>query len=1569
MLLDIFTLKPIVTSITHHAHPSSAKRQRCTASPALFNRCVVDWFGTWSGPALAQVAYEFTMMIDTGFTNFSPPNLANTAGNKSSSSSSSSSSAIRGQHQSSNSSHEEHEENELDPIAVLAMVVAAVMPVNSDQQVTITLSEAIVAALICLHRTAIYLARQKGKGSGKPHYLSPRYPHACISTTSPYQLPILTSHTNSSTHPCHTDTNTIDSSLPRDFLDLIRQFVKVEAEKRSFLEEQQTHIRAGLQKLLETQDQVTLLRSEMMLKDDHLQQKDAEANEKLSRMVSQQNEAESRKRLAEELTLELSRQNEEIRVRRETVERELSEAEPALVSAKQCVQNIRKSQLDEVRQLARPPNAVRLTLEMVSIMIGEKNMEWTEIRKVIRREDFIATVVNFDPLSLTAKQVKDVQENYLSQNDLDYASVDRASKACGPLYQWAESQITYATILRRVKPLRDEVTCLTEKSLLLEQRQKEAVEQVEQLTASIQRYKMEYATAIRACEAIRLERDVVNKKAVRAEALLSSLEQEKDRWNRTSEAFDRQMSTLIGDALLAGAFLTYCGAFDHRMRRELLAEWSLALDSLHVPSQPDLNIVSFLTQPSEQLQWSSCGLPNDELTTQNAMLLARFNRYPLIVDPSGQATAFILSKFSSSKITQTSFLDAAFLKTLASAIRFGSPIIVHDVESLDPILNPVLNKEIQKTGGRSLIRLGSEDIDFSPKFLIFLVTRNPSAHFAPDLCSRVTLINFTATPASLEAQALGAILKAERPEVDARRSEMLRLQSIQSVKLRELEETLLNKISAVQGKILDDDSVIHSLEQIQAEAFQLQSEVTITERMLDEVKGVSVLYEPLARAMAAVYFSLDQMSDMCPLYQFSLSFVLDIINRVLSKCPPPVVSGGAVAATSAQTHTHTLARIRELSDSFFCEVSRRVLHSLKSDDQLLFVVRLAQIATQGDATKELQQAEFDVLLGAAIGPTDSLTALTACQLTLDTWVLDQHHAKQLLALTALPVFSTLVAAMKAEAKAWAGFYAHDEPEMTIPLGWVISATSTSTDKSNSNAMLKVTPERVALLKVLLVRAFRPERLHQALELYVTAVFGGKHVSQSGERESLPPSEEGNQFPWREHARLSLRSIVLEDSRGGSPILLCSEPGHDASSKVDALALALDRSMLAVAMGSNEGYGEADRSLAQAAKTGAWVLLRNVHLCHEEWLSSLAKRLYTLTPHDGFRLFLTSDMNCPTLPAALLRLSEVIAVEATSGLKAGLQRFFSSIPASRIDRAPMERCRLYCLLAWLNALVQARLRYTPLGWTKHYEFSEADAACALDMIDAWIDHTSGAGAGSAARTHVSPEELPWDVLRTLLSQSVYGGRIDRSTDQAVLDAFIDATFRPENYLARACIARDHHGHPLVTLPDGLNRVAFEQWINALPDTHSPAWLGLPVLAETHRHRIAGQRLLARWGVFQGIADEANGPEVKQPPPRGESKSLDVSATAATSSSSSHGLSAVLEMSTKLLDVLPNSDFSPTAGGSARSKVEWADDQEGVSLASAVLADGRSSSLQRCLARELMAGATAVATVHRDLENVR
>ncbi len=704
---------------------------RCVTSPALFNRCVVDWFGTWSSKALIQVGREFTLQLDTGYTTYQYSSL---------------------------SSELVFNINNYDRVSETISLLLDTLKVEE-----IELQEAVVISLVNMHNIVKQLTIAQAKStSHRVHYLS-----------------------------------------PRDFLDFIKKFQAVDAEKREFLEDQQRHIRTGLLKLLETQDQVGLLRSDMVSKEAILKQKDIEANNKLNIMIEKQNEAENKKILSETLTVELEKQNNEIRIRKEEVEKELSEAEPALLAAKQSVQNIRKPQLDEVRALARPPNAVRLTMEMVSIMIGEKNMEWTEIRKVIRREDFIPTVVNFDPLTLHNKQVVEVQRDYLDNPELNYDAVDRASKACGPLYEWAVSQIKYATILKKVKPLRDEVERLQEKGVELVVKQKEAIEQTAELEAAIKQYKVDYAAAIRDTEIIRAEMDSVSKKVSRAEALLLSLEQEKDRWQSTSTTFDKQMSTLIGDSLLAGAFLTYAGIFDHKHRKVVWREWVDVLNLLNIPYSLDKecndHIINYLSTPAERLLWQQYGLPSDELAIQNSILLDRFHRYPLIVDPSGQALAFVVNKYNSlnSKVIQTSFLDINFMKTLASAIRFGNILLVNDVETIDPVLNPILNKELQKTGGRSLVRLGSEDIDFSPKFVIILATRNPLAIFSPDICSRVTLVNFTITRASLLSQAVSVILKSERPDVDKRYRELMALQTEQNIKLRALEEQLLNKISQV----------------------------------------------------------------------------------------------------------------------------------------------------------------------------------------------------------------------------------------------------------------------------------------------------------------------------------------------------------------------------------------------------------------------------------------------------------------------------------------------------------------------------------------------------------------------------------------------------------------------------------------------------------------------------------------------------------------------------------------------------------------------------------------------------
>lgn len=69
----------------------------------------------------------------------------------------------------------------------------------------------------------------------------------------------------------------------------------------------------------------------------------------------------------------------------------------------------------------------------------------------------------------------------------------------------------------------------------------------------------------------------------------------------------------------------------------------------------------------------------------------------------------------------------------------------------------------------------------------------------------------------------------------------------------------------------------------------------------------------------------------------------------------------------------------------------------------------------------------------------------------------------------------------------------------------------------------------------------------------------------------------------------------------------------------------------------------------------------------------------------------------------------------------------------------------------------------------YEFNDSDLNCACDTIDTWVDDC---GQG---RDNIAPEKLPWNAIRTLISQTVYGGRIDNEFDQRLLNTYLERMF--------------------------------------------------------------------------------------------------------------------------------------------------------------------------------------------------
>lgn len=129
--------------------------------------------------------------------------------------------------------------------------------------------------------------------------------------------------------------------------------------------------------------------------------------------------------------------------------------------------------------------------------------------------------------------------------------------ACGPMVKWAIAQIEYAEMLKRVEPLRMELTSLETQAETNVQHGQEVKQLVQDLEQSIAAYKEEYALLISQAQTIKADLENVQAKVDRSIALLKSLVIERERWEATSETFRSQMSTIVGDTLLSAAFIAY----------------------------------------------------------------------------------------------------------------------------------------------------------------------------------------------------------------------------------------------------------------------------------------------------------------------------------------------------------------------------------------------------------------------------------------------------------------------------------------------------------------------------------------------------------------------------------------------------------------------------------------------------------------------------------------------------------------------------------------------------------------------------------------------------------------------------------------------------------------------------------------------------------------------------------------------------------------------------------------------------------------------------------------------------
>lgn len=76
-------------------------------------------------------------------------------------------------------------------------------------------------------------------------------------------------------------------------------------------------------------------------------------------------------------------------------------------------------------------------------------------------------------------------------------------------------------------------------------------------------------------------------------------------------------------------------------RNLMVVEWIGKLKELKVPHNEGCNLVDTLSDPVRVRSWQIAGLPKDNLSVENGVIVQYSKRWPLFIDPQGQANKWV----------------------------------------------------------------------------------------------------------------------------------------------------------------------------------------------------------------------------------------------------------------------------------------------------------------------------------------------------------------------------------------------------------------------------------------------------------------------------------------------------------------------------------------------------------------------------------------------------------------------------------------------------------------------------------------------------------------------------------------------------------------------------------------------------------------------------------------------------------------------------------------------------------------------------------------------------------------
>uniref|UniRef100_H2ZRD0 Dynein heavy chain coiled coil stalk domain-containing protein n=1 Tax=Ciona savignyi TaxID=51511 RepID=H2ZRD0_CIOSA len=354
-----------------------------------------------------------------------------------------------------------------------------------------------------------------------------------------------------------------------------------------------------------------------------------------------------------------------------------------LVEAEKSVNELSKELAVKEKDLAVASKEADQVLKVVTVKATAAEKVKAEVQKVKDKAQHIVDSIAVDKISAEAKLTaakpaleaaeaalqdtitEETVELLAPYLDMDDYSFESAKKVCGNvagLCSWTQAMSFFYSINKEVLPLKANLIIQEARLGKANADLNEAQATLDEKQAELNEVQAMYDKAIAHKQALIDDAEACKRKMVNASALIEGLGGEKIRWTAAGKTFQDQITRLVGDVLLATGFLSYSGPFNQDFRNLLQTAWKKEMAINKIPFSDDINLISMLVDNATIGEWNLQGLPNDDLSVQNGIIVTRATRYPLLIDPQGQGKIWVRNKEMANEL-QITTLNHKYFRT------------------------------------------------------------------------------------------------------------------------------------------------------------------------------------------------------------------------------------------------------------------------------------------------------------------------------------------------------------------------------------------------------------------------------------------------------------------------------------------------------------------------------------------------------------------------------------------------------------------------------------------------------------------------------------------------------------------------------------------------------------------------------------------------------------------------------------------------------------------------------------------------------------------------------------------